>query len=233
MSREVPAPEVPDSVLDENGWVKLKEEQDVVSIGPLEPLQIQAYMYTRMYRDAGLQREVRKNTLGKFDRYFNVFFATRTHIEPPVDNLPFGVGRDQVLEFARMIGTSEFEERMHEEGVRDVKVVGRDTLTTEYGVEAELDEVRASYDISCIDVEVTDQRVISIEGGEIDLTGWIGIWHHTGDVFVAGGVYPTEDFERSQAVDLTDGIDVEIDIDLDIWPRPYKDEMFNLIRGVR
>jgi len=233
MSFPVPPPEVPDPILEENGWVRMNENRESISIGPLEPLELEAYLRTRVYRDAELQKEIRENTVGRLDRCLNVFFATRTHIEPEIDNLPFGVGRRQVLELARTVGSSEFEKRLRERGGKNVGVVGEDELVTETGKKAELDRIRATYDYDCVDVEIAEDIGFVIDGGDIDLTGWIGFWHHDGDLFIAGGVYPAEDFEKKVSVDLTDSIDVEVGVDLELWPRPYKPEMFNLIRTVR
>ena len=220
-------------MLKQNGWVRMNESKETVSLGPVEPLELKAYLRTRVYRDAELQREIRENTVGRVDRCLNVFFATRTHIEPEIDNLPFGVGRRQVLGLARTVGCNEFEKRLRERGVKGVKIVESDELVTGTGEKAELDRIHATYDYDCVDVEIADDIGFVIEGGDIDLTGWIGFWHQEGDLFIAGGVYPAEDFEEKISVALTDSIDVDIGVDLDLWPRPYKPEMFNLIRSVR
>jgi hypothetical protein len=233
MSFPVPPPEVPDPVLKENGWVSMKEQKETVSVGPMDPLEVEAYLYTKMYRDAELQREISEGTVGRIDRCFNVFFATRTHIEPEVDNLPLGVGRKQVTELAKILGRSEFEDRLDRRGVKDLRKVGSDSVLTETNKKVEMEEVRGKYDFSGTEVEIASDEGFFIQGGEIGLAGWIGAWHHDGDVFVAGGVYPTEDLERKIDVDLTDAVDVEIDVDLGIWPRPYKPELFSLVQSVR
>jgi len=40
----------------------------------------------------------------------------------------------------------------------------------------------------------------TVGGREAKVSGWIGVWYRDGDVFTAGGVYPTDDRESEEEV---------------------------------
>jgi hypothetical protein len=234
MSHPVPEPSVDESVLNENGWAHDGTEKDSVTVEIFGPLDLEAYMYTKVFRDAELQSELRDRTLGKLDRKINVFFANRTHIEPEIDNLPLGVGRKQVLWGVKMFARKKFEDRLRQNGVRVTESSKNESVEVDVGARADVELLDCAYEIDGVEVSVTDEERITL-GSSIDivnLAGCVSVWHHEKDIFVAGGVYPTQDIEITQTADLTESIDLKIDIDLDIWPKPYKQEMFELISSV-
>ena len=235
MTHPVPEPQIDDSVLSQNGWVHDKTEKDSVEVDIVGPLDLKAYLHTKLYRDAELQKEVRRRTLGRLDKKLNVFFANRTHLEPGIDNLPLGVGREQVLWATKFFARKKFEERLEKNGVRVIDSTDEGSVETRTGAEADLERLKCAYEVDCVEVSVTEGEKIKLGSGIdlVNIDGWVGTWHHDGDVYIAGGVYPTEDIEITQTSDITEAIDLTLDIDLGIWPKPYQKEMTDLIKHVR
>lgn len=227
----VEPPEPPDELLGDS-WRKVEERRGTTRKDLLGLARVTAFHHTDVYGNQHLRSEVREKTLGRVDRELMVFFVNRTRVVPGFENLLGSVSRRQLTPAVRTLARNKLEEELRRRGIRDLRINGSHDVRGESGRKVELQRLEASYELVDTEVEVAAGRTIEFEGGEVDVNGWLGVWLRSGEVYVVGGVYPADDLERRRHVALTEAVDVDIRIDLDIWPRPYRHEIFELAESV-
>ncbi|MFC7028462.1 hypothetical protein ACFQH8_15610 [Halomicroarcula sp. GCM10025710] len=84
-----------------------------------------------------------------------------------------------------------------------------------------------------IEFPVTDEAGVAIPSADIEVSALLAVWHHGDFVLVSGGAYPAESFATSVEDDLSEGITVSVDVDLDLTPSAYREEMRGLVAGVQ
>lgn len=175
MSFPVPAPKIPDEVLDEHGWVATSEDTEEMTKDVFGAVEVEALAHTKKYEIDGAP---------EYDA--RLLFANRTRTDPGFEDLPFGVGEDRVKGIVKSFARDRFKDEFRERGMLDLTSVGEDQTEAETGEEVALEEITAVYEPD--------------DGEKTEVSGWIGVWYTDGDVFTAGGVYPTDDEEDEEEV---------------------------------
>jgi len=163
----------------------------------------------------------------------SIAFATRIDIDPALDRLPGGIGRAELMDRIEEAGVNGFEDQLGATGIEDVETVGETTITTDAGDETTATEYEGAYAFDDVTFPVTDDRTITLEGGDLSVSGWLATWHDGTGPLIAGGVYPGENFTRTVEEALTDGILVRLDVDLGLDPATYREEVIDLLGSVR
>ncbi len=213
-------------------WRKVEERRGTTRKDLLGLARVTAFHHTDVYGNEALRGEVREKTLGRVDRELMVFFVNRTRVVPSFENLLGTVSRRQLTPAVRTLARNKLEDELRRRGIRDMRINGSHDVRGSTGRKVELQRLEASYELLDTTVEIDDGHTVEFRGGDVEVNGWLGAWIRQGEVYVVGGVYPADDLERSKHVKLTEAVDVSIDIDLDIWPRPYRHEIFDLASSV-
>ena len=175
MSFPVPAPEIPEEVLDEHGWEETSKDTEGMTKDVFGAVEVEALAHTKKYEVSGTPEDDAR-----------LFFANRTRTEPGFEDLPFGVGEDRVKGIVKSFARDRFKDEFRERGMCDLTSVDEDRTEAETGEEVDLEEITAAYEPD--------------DGERTEVSGRIGVWYADGDVFTAGGVYPTQGGESGEDV---------------------------------
>lgn len=232
---QIPAADLPSEYLNQNGWRKTADRTgQVFEENYLAGLvTVTANQHTVIYEDQQLQITVKERTLDNVDTTLRTFFATRTDLDPNLDNLPLGVGLGQILDKTKSSAKDSFEEQLRNAGLSGVSVGGEESLKVVTGETAGLFTYDAQYRYESIRIPVPEADNITIPAGSLTITGLLAVWHHGDYILVSGGVYPAEDFEERVSTEITEAITVTVDIDLGFRPARYKRDLLQLMKSVR
>jgi hypothetical protein len=230
----VPAPNIPQSQLRNNGW---EQAADSSTLAYKESflaglVTVTARERTRVFEDKALQEDIRNKTLGRVDTSLSTFFATRIAIEPNINNLPLQVGLSEILHETEQSAKSQLEKQLNAAGLANITEQSAGSLQIKTGGQANLTKYSAEYQFNDITVPVTNKRNLMIPGGALEVAGWLASWSHGDFLFVSGGAYPSENFTRSISEDITEAMTVTVDIDLGFQPHRYKEELYGLMTSV-
>lgn len=163
---------------------------------------------TRQYEDVGMRDALREVTSDDIDHKWRFIAGTRLSFSP---GLPPGTLPASILPTVRSEARRSFKEQIGDRGVENVQKRRRERMRVGSGNRARL----TSYD-----------GAIFVDGTEVPVTGWVGVWHDRPDFFVVTGGYP--------AVPLSDVFDVTTDdAALQLTPTQARDEFFSVLRDVR
>lgn len=232
-SGSVPAPNVDESRLDDDGWEQTDDVVETVFEREVAgAITVTATAHTLTYEDRAFQERLAEKTLGNIDFAPASFFATRVEFAPAVDGLPAGAGRKELMAAVTDNAKDSFETRLRDLGLTGVEERDETTVDIDTGETADAYRYRAAYPFDSFDLQFTDETATSIEGGELPVDGWLATWHHDSSVLIAGGGYPAENFERSVDESLTPAIDVSVEIDLELDPDAYEETLLALVAAV-
>lgn len=230
---ETPPPEVPQQRLDDGGWTQTDSSSETVFEQSYGPMTVQAVSHTLQFVDRALEQQVDDRTLGQVEAALSVFFASRVDFSPNLDNLPAGVGQDQIVDQVRAQSREQFEQQMRNQGLTDIEKSGEGTLDIETGETAETIELSAVFPFDGVGFDVTGDERVEIPPTDIEVSGLLAVWHHGDFVLISGGAYPAENFATTVEDDLSDGITVTVDVDLGLKAQSYEDEIRGLVAGVQ
>jgi hypothetical protein len=225
-------PSVPEDRLTEGGW-KLRDDvtRDPAFEESFGPVTVTAATRTLLYEDAALRAAIAEKTLGQAATQFSTFFASRVTFDPDLTSLPAGAGRQQLLDQVESQSRTQFRNRLQEAGLAPVERVNTGTFDVASGAAARLTEYEATFAFEGFSVDVGEEE-ITIEGGEIAVSGHLAAWIASDSVLVAGGAFPAENFARSVTKSPSEAIELSVDIDLGLTPAAYREELFGLMRRV-
>jgi hypothetical protein len=224
-------PTVPRERLDAGGWRLVSDAtEDPAYEQSIGPVTVTAATRTLVYEDAALRREVAERTLGRADARLATFFATRATFDPDLTDLP--AGREQLLDRVESASRRTFQRRLKRAGLAGVTRTGEATMSVESGAEARLTNYEGTYAFGGFAVGIGDRRM-TVEGGEIPVSGHLAAWFGDDSVLVAGGAYPAANFEREVTKTPSEAIRLTIAVDLGLAPAAYREELFGLMRRVR
>lgn len=188
---------------------------------------------TVAYVDDALSRELRRETLGTEVDDMRVFFATRVDYDPAVDDLPFGLGRDVVLNATRSDARERFETEMSNSGLQGIERRDTRSLDVDGGPEADLFVYDAAYPFDGFEFEAGGSTV-TVDGDAVGVEGLLAVWYsrRSGSALVTGAINPAENYERSVERELSRAVDLTLDIDLGLTPGSYRTESMRLMRSV-
>ncbi|MDZ7687807.1 MAG: DUF6517 family protein [Halobacteriales archaeon] len=174
MTFPVPAPEIPDAVLEQHGWEETSGDTETMTKDVFGAVEVEALAHTKKYKVADAP-----------DDDARLLFVNRTRTKPGFEDLPFGVGEERVKDIIKSFARDRFKDEFRERGVSGIEEGEEEETTTETGETAELQRFDATRTVGGVDV---------------DVSGWIGVWYRDGDVFTAGGVYPEGDEEDGEEI---------------------------------
>ena len=134
---EAPPPDVPTAQLNDGGWTQTDQSSETVFDRSYGPVSVEAVSSTVQYADEQLQERVASRTLDQVQTALSVFFATRVDFSPNLDNLPAGVGREELLAEVRTNARDSFEQQMEAQGLTDIEKSGEGTIDIDTGETAE------------------------------------------------------------------------------------------------
>jgi hypothetical protein len=232
-SGSVPSPTVDQSRLSDDGWELTDDVVETVFEREFAgAVTVTATAHTVTYEDRALQAALAEKTLGNIDFAPASFFATRVEFAPSIDRLPAGAGRKELMAEVTPNARDSFEERLGDLGLTDVEERDETTLEIDTGETADAFRYRGTYPFDSFDLQLNADRRLTIEGGELPVDGWLAAWHHDSSVLVSGGGYPAGNVERSVEQSLTSAIDVSVEIDLELEPDAYREDLLALMTGV-
>jgi hypothetical protein len=170
MSFPVPAPVIPDAVLEEHGWEETSGDTETITKDVFGAVEVEALAHTKKYEVIGADEDDAR-----------LLFANRTRTKPGFEDLPFGVGEERVKDIIKSFARDRFKDEFRERGVSDIEEHEEKETEAETGEKIELQRFKASRKVG---------------GSKINVSGWIGVWYRDGDVFTVGGVYPADDAEK-------------------------------------
>lgn len=233
-SGSVSPPQVDETRLKDDGWELTEDETERVferEFGGVVTVTADAYTVT--YEHRALQDDLAEKTLGNVDFAPASFFASRVQFDPNIADLPAGVGLKELMEETTENAKESFEQQLRGMGLSDVEEREETSLEIDAGETADAYRYTATYPFDAMSLQLTDDSHIEIEGGELPIDGWLAVWHHDGSVLISGGGYPAENFARTVEESLTSGIDVTVEIDLELEPDRYEEKLLALIAAVR
>ena len=164
MSFPVPAPEIPEEVLEDRRWVETSSDTETMTKDVFGAVEVEALAHTKKYEAVDTDEEDAR-----------LLFVNRTRTKPGFADLPFGVGEERVKEIIKSFALDRFKDEFRNRGVSGIDEVGEEEAETVTGETVDLQRFEA---------------VREVAGKDVAVSGWIGVWYHDGDVFTAGGVYP-------------------------------------------
>lgn len=227
-----PYPSIPESALD--GW-ELTDRRAEDERRRIAGARLDQHSRTEVYEFARLSEEVAEKTLEQFEGDLGAFFASRTTFE----------GYAAYLADAERVadeGLEEMAAEMEAMGITDVTEVDPSDPRPAAADGQALREVVGTYPVEDISLETElpgdASQTFEVEGGEVPVRGVLAAWK-TGrrTAYVAGGAYPDGSFARESAVSVTgdghgDGIDVTVNVDLNLEPEAYREEVIGLVERV-
>lgn len=171
MSFPVPSPEIPDEVLDEHGWEETSGDTERLTKDVFGAVKVEALAHTKKYEVIDADEDDAR-----------LLFVNRTSTKPGFEDLPFGVGEDRVKDIIKSFARDRFKDEFRDRGVSDIEDTEEKGTESDTGETVELQRFEATR---------------TVEGKDVDVSGWIGVWYRDGDVFTAGGVYPTDGRENA------------------------------------
>lgn len=232
-SREVPAPDVTLP----SGWevTTPDTESRTFATGSWNGiLDWKAIGHTKRYENKQLRGRVKRETFEKFDNPLVVGFATRVELEVFGGDLVEGVITSATNE-VQSKAKSEFRDRMSEFGIENVSEAG--TMERENGSPSQFTRFRGSYPVDPIKVDgvnipEVEQDSFSVEGGDIQIEGILAVWRSNSHIFIAGGVYPAENYTRTKSWDLTGSVELILDINMGLNRAKYLSQVVNFVQSV-
>ncbi|WP_226021841.1 hypothetical protein [Halomicrobium salinisoli] len=227
--REVPAP----SVTKGDRWelTTPNSEPRLLRKGSAGPVNYTAVGHVRRYEDAKLRDRVAESTFGEIDRPFAVAFAARVDVFPSTLSAATGFMSEELDAAVR----ENLTDAMDEFGVENVREAG--TRSVSDAPVEEFAVVRGEYPIPEVTVEDVEIPLGNVDeftfgGGRLPIEGIAGRWKSDGSILAGGGVYPAENYVDSETVELSDGISMEVTVDLGLRPDRIESRVLEFVRGV-
>lgn len=227
---DLPPPRVPEAALDEGGW----EQTDAWREPPFErrvgPVTVRGRGRSRRFENASRRERLREATLNQVDTAVAVFFATRVQVRT---DLPARVDAAMTAQAVEAVARNRFEREMREEGIEAVAVGETGTLPVDTGETATLTRYTGRYPYGARTVPVVGGGQVDVDGGTVGVEGWLAVWRHGGSVFVAGGGHPAENVVQRTTTDVSEAVEVTVDVDLGFEPERDRRALLDLAAAVR
>ena len=235
-------PTVPEADLEANGWVKVDEAIEPVLKDSAGPVTVEARAGTVQYENEALLTDIRDTPvsiefLGEtitealgdflgstFDQTMGVFAATKIDVTPHVDELPGGLGRAEVMAPVVSQAQAQFEQQLRDAGLENVRQVETGTFDVATGQAARVFEYRADFVFGESSASVRGASV-DISGGEIEIAGYLAVWHDGRDVLLAAGAHPNQNYAESLSETIR-GQELTIAFDLGLSPTEIIDRTY-------
>lgn len=228
----VAPPRVPEDTLSAGGWTKTEETTDrTVFEEEMGPVTVEAVASSVDYEKTALAERVREDTLGAVEGTIAMFSATRIDLAPSVDEL--GPVAGEVETRIEANAREELRTTLEDAGLSPIERAGTGTLPLASGAEAALTEYTAVYRVEDMTFPLQGGESVTIEGTDLPIEALLAVWAAEGNYLVAGGAYPAANVVDTTETEISDAISVAIEIDLGLEPEAYRDELLELVTGVR
>lgn len=214
-------------------WEEVNSNEGVVFEDAYGPITVTAREHRVMYENVALREEVREKTLDGLDAQLSLVFATRIDISPAADKLPFGAGRKELMDQIESVGRQQFEQQLRANDLEDVEEADTEEWTAAGGHTGTLTEYEAAFAVEDMTFDLVGDSSLTIEGTDMDVSGWLAAWHDGDYPMLAGGLHPAENFSRTIEETLSDAIDLTLRIDLGLEPEAYREEVRDVIASVQ
>jgi hypothetical protein len=228
----VAPPQVPDEQLNDGGWEQTDRTEETVLDESYGPVNVTAKSTTLTFSDEALAQEVANKTLGRIDGTLAIFAASHINFDPNLNNLPGGVGRKEVISETETQARAQFEQQMRDQGLENVERVGEEEFTTDSGKSPGLATYRGEFPVGTIEFDANGET-FALDVGTIEVAGDLAVWNEGDFVVVAGGAYPAESYAETVDNDLSNAINVTVDVDLGLTPDQYREEVRSLMAATR
>lgn len=199
----VPEPGVTSDRIDD--WRQIDESESTVFEGSYGPVTVRALEHTRIYEYAPVADALAETVDASGSPV--VFFATRIDLRPALDQLPAGVGREQVMGEVETAATDAFRAQLRNAGIENVEVAEEGTTTVRSGHTATTWRLTGEYALDG-EIPLPDGSTADV-AQTLDIEARLGVWHDGTDVLVAGGAYPTDPLIEVFDEALPDSVDAE------------------------
>lgn len=234
---DVPAPVPSEELLNEGGWSEVASTTERILDRDLlgGRVHVTADTHSKYYEDAALRSEMKEKTMGHFDAPLSAFSANRIALDPSPADLPFGMGVKEVLGKITEQVRTQFKSRLKDSNIENVRKTGEREISVATGGKATLTEFAAEYNYSKMEVPIPGRdgsQPLTIESGTLEINALLAVWRNDEYVMVAGGAHPAENFTETAKKDVTDAIQVTVDLDFGLEPKQYEAELLALIKSV-
>lgn len=228
----VAPPDVPQDRLDEGGWTQTDRSEQTVYEESYGPATVTAKSTTLTFEDEALAAEVAEKTLDQIQGRLAIYAASHINFSPDLNNLPGGVGREEVVSEVEAAAKEQFEQRMRDNGLENVERTGEEPFETDSGKSPGLTTYSAEFPVGTVEYDAGGEA-LAIEVGSIGVAGDLAVWNEGDYVVVAGGAYPAENFAKTTEKELSEAITVTVDVDLGLTPEDYRAEVRGLMAATR
>lgn len=229
----VAPPDVPESALEDGGWVLGEEDTREVFEEDYGPVTVTAKAHSLLYTNDELAARVETDTLGSVSGTLATFAATRVKFSPDLTSLPESVGREQLVDQVESNSKKQFEQRMRNAGLTSVAELETGEMQVDTGETARYTGYEAAYEVGEFSFDLPNGDPMTIDVDAIAVAGDLAVWVHEGSVLVVGGAYPAENFAIAKSADITDAITVDVSVDLGLTPTEYSTEVESLISATK
>lgn len=228
--RDVPPP----SVELPEGWepTSTETEPEILKQGTMAGINYSAVGHTRRYENVRLRSRIREETLERVDRPLFVMFATRIDFFPRFAH----IGASRMKSEIDSTVKSEFREQLQEFGVVDTAAHGTVESATAGGP-SELFKYTGAYpveDFTIRDVNIpnVNRSSFTVEGELLPIEGLVATWKDGEHQLAAGGVFPAAPYRPRKTFDITGGVELALNVDLDLRPERYRQTVHDFVASV-
>lgn len=227
--KEVPPPDVREP----DGWVVASKDTQprVFKKGKEFGLEYTAVGHTRQYENKQLRKRVREETFGNFDRPLLVASASRIDFFPDYAHVGTSFKTSEIEQAVK----SKLKSRMAEAGIQNVRYDEKHIWTN--GPGTHYFTFKGHYQVpefKVEDVEIphSPKESFTFESEHLPIKG-IAAYHKDGTHLVAGGgVFPNGPYEKHKEVELSGGVKLEVNVDLELRPDRYESEVLDFIGNI-
>lgn len=229
---EISEPEVPQRILDSKGWTRTSTVTDSYPVEVLGFQVLEGSQSTVIYSNEDLAEEISRKTMGAVDTSVMQFFTARVVLNPSIDSV-FGLEISPVVSKVESQAEDQFRKQMRDSGLEDIEQVSERDIKVDSGETGTLKVYEGFFPIEDMSFDVSSDKEITIGGEELEVKAYLASWHDGDSILIAGGAFPSEDYEEKVQKDLTEAIEVSINIDLGLRPTDYQNDLIESMKTVR
>lgn len=208
------------------------ERTDTLSRYLGQRLGVHTYQKTVLLENTAVNRNIESKANGQFDRTLGQFFATYVDLEGLMTSAATpSMIADRV--------EPQIRNQMEEVGIEGVSPVEPTSPLPD--IDGETRAVAGHYVAPAFEqtahIDGIGEVTVGFPSKRLSIRGFATIWKEkSGVAFAAGGVVPTTDYEGRSRTSLTsekgDGIDLVVDVDMNIPYRRMRDEIVEMAESV-
>lgn len=215
-------------------WERFDVETGTIFASNLLLTDVTGYKHIEKYEHRTLRDTVSELTLDRFpedeETPLMAFFTARIAIRPNVASVP--LLRRAIHGRAAAAIKEQFEADLTDNGLTDIEEGDPGNLDLDPEQFIDLTRYEASFPAPTTEVDLVDDKTLMIDPGEMAVEGALAVWEAEGDLLIAGGAYPAQDFASSIHEQVTDAVGVTLDIELGLEPDAYEATIVGIIESM-